>query len=77
MALLSHAGNGSTEATLLQHDVDAKPVLALSDCQSGLRHFHLDYYKSSPLWFVVGGTKAPVRSSRMNTGIHVVRATGA
>jgi hypothetical protein len=28
-----------------------------------LRHFHWHCYKSSPLWFVVGGTKALVRSS--------------
>jgi hypothetical protein len=26
-------------------------------CQSGLQHFLRDYYKSSPRWFIVGGTK--------------------
>jgi hypothetical protein len=28
-----------------------------------LRHFHQHCYKSSPLWFIVGGTKALVRSN--------------
>jgi hypothetical protein len=46
-------------------------------CRSGLRHFHRDYYKSSPLWFVVGGTKALIRSSKMNTVAYVVRAARA
>jgi hypothetical protein len=40
--------------------------------QSSLRYFHRDYYKSSPLWFIIEGTKALVRSSRMNTEIYIV-----
>jgi nicotinic acid mononucleotide adenylyltransferase len=43
-----------------------------SYCQSSLRYFHRDYYKSSPLWFIIGGTKALVSSSRMNTEIYIV-----
>jgi hypothetical protein len=36
-----------------------------------------DYYKSNPLWFVVGGTKALIHLSRMNTWIYVVWAARA
>jgi hypothetical protein len=36
----------------------------------------LDYYKSSPLWFIVGGTKALVRIGRMNMVVYMVRAAG-
>jgi hypothetical protein len=35
-----------------------------------------DYYKSRPLWFVVGGAKTLVRSSKMNMWVYVVQATG-
>jgi hypothetical protein len=42
-----------------------------------LRHFHRHCYKSSPLWFIVGGTKALVRSRQMNMRVYVVQATGA
>jgi hypothetical protein len=37
----------------------------------------LDYYKSSPLWFIIGGTKALVRSSKMNMRVYVVQAARA
>jgi hypothetical protein len=43
----------------------------------GFTTLPLDYYKSSPLWFVVGGTKALVLLSKMNTRIYVIRVTGA
>jgi hypothetical protein len=36
-----------------------------------------DYYKSSPRWFVVGGTKALVHSRKMNTVVYVVWAARA
>jgi hypothetical protein len=45
--------------------------------RSGLRHFPRDYYKSSPWWFVVGGTKALVHTSRMNTRVYVVHVARA
>jgi hypothetical protein len=45
--------------------------------RNGLRHFPRDYYKSSPRWFVVGETKALVRSSKINTMVYVVWAIGA
>jgi hypothetical protein len=36
-----------------------------------------DYYKSSPRWFIDGGTKALVRSSKMNMVVYVVQAARA
>jgi hypothetical protein len=33
-----------------------------------LQHIHWYYYKSSLLWFDVGGTKALIKLSKMNTG---------
>jgi hypothetical protein len=38
-------------------------------------HFYWDYYKSSPLWFIVRGTKALIRLSKMNAMVYVVRTT--
>jgi hypothetical protein len=42
-------------------------------CRSSLRHILQNYYKSNPHRLVIGGTKALVRISRMNTRIYVVR----
>jgi hypothetical protein len=41
------------------------------------KYFHRHCYKNSPLWFIVGGTKAVVCTSWMNTRFYVVRATRA
>jgi hypothetical protein len=46
------------------------------DCRSGLRHFPLNYYKSSPRRFIDGGIKTQ-RYSKMDTVVYVVRAVGA
>jgi hypothetical protein len=44
--------------------------------RSGLWHFHRHCYRSSPLWFIVGGTKALVRTSWMNTRVYMVWPAG-
>jgi hypothetical protein len=49
----------------------------VSLCQSGFTTLPLAYYMSSPLWFVVRGTKDLVRSSKRNTRVYMVWAVGA
>jgi hypothetical protein len=69
------ADNAEEEA----EEVPPKKQKMIGDdnCQSGLRHFPWNYYKSSLWRFVDGGIKALVCTSRMNTRIYVVRAVGA
>jgi hypothetical protein len=52
-----------------------KPPVSL--CQSGFTTLPLAYYMSSPLWFVVGGAKDLVRSSKRNMRVYMVWAAGA
>jgi hypothetical protein len=56
---------------------EQKPPIWRVKCRSGLGHFPQNYYKSSPRRFIVGGTKVQVHSSKMNTVVYVIRATGA
>jgi hypothetical protein len=51
--------------------------LPQAHCRSCIMTLPPNYYKSSLLWFIVEGTKALVRSTRMNTGIYVVWAARA
>jgi hypothetical protein len=45
-------------------------------CQSSFTIFPPNYYKNRPLWFVVGGTKALVCSTKMNVRFYVVQTAG-
>jgi hypothetical protein len=46
-------------------------------CRSGFTIFSPDYYKSSPLWFIVRGIKSLIHLNRMNTEVYEIRAAGA
>jgi hypothetical protein len=39
---------------------EKSPLPSAPSVEVVLRHFHWHCYKSSPLWFVIGGTKALV-----------------
>jgi hypothetical protein len=65
----------SSENTALR-ETQSPPTWRVK-CRSGLRHFPWNIYKSNPQWFIVGGTKALIRSSKVSTGIYVIQAVGA
>jgi hypothetical protein len=85
LSLLLMAGGmrGGSNGTNVHHGVDAgtprtmtpPPYLArqISKWSMTLPPVML---QEQPAWFIVGGTKALVRTSRMNTRVYMVRATG-
>jgi hypothetical protein len=64
------SGNASQVATLSRTFLSkhfSGPLPSVLNVELVLRHFHRHRYQTSPLWFIIGGTKALVRLSRINT----------